>query len=475
MTAEEREKRRWHQRAKGRYNRWKRGRDQPFELLKPKPVAEGQAPTYAPAEANLLEAPETLPMLQAPADEEEGTTSLTVVDGDRSKLASQRGAESEALVAPRRGGADIDWEDPPMTPQEVTKRAVEEGWEHRQSAPLPPEFSDHISHHQSALLGYRGRLKGAEPSWALKEYIEMEHLGRRHKRKWKKGIKYPSPFSGYDPWHGFLPDAIDDGMATGIDRMATKILLGRMYFRHSCDAAGLQPGGFPDARRPEVLVIGRVNSGKSSLINAITRTNRIAEYADDGGSTRCFNWFRLGKGGVDVIDSPNYSSVKGAHFGALLKEFIATRKALRCVYICIDAQWGLQPEDWYFLSLLGTEGPKLVFVLTKADLKVPRRLAKVSTLVLQDIARLPNASKRLLITSAKDGRGMHEFRYDIARRSLLYAKQVMVARKRLKQREAARHAPPPPSLQDVVTKSVPRLLEEGVEQEEVVDDFQLQG
>jgi len=322
--------------------------------------------------------------------------------------------------------------------------AAEEGWQDEKwdnmgqttdmdtyTSLLPPSFLQ------------RRRETGAPA--AIKEHVEQHQLGKRTLRKWPKGEHRPKHFSGSDPAHNGMRDSADDGKTSTLGRLAVAVHSGFLRCRASCHPAGLrgQLGVWPLAERPEVAFIGCSNVGKSSLLNSITRTMKLAEAKDDPGVTRSINWYKCSRLPIDVIDLPGYGFAKGADYGNLLLDFVTTRKALRALYVLIDARCGLRPRDWEWLQLLGDAGPEKFFVLTKSDLVTPKDLAKVATIVLQDLQCVPRTSQRLLILSARNGTGMHDLRYHMAARAIAWEKQAQKNAERLEKKKKKKKARKP--------------------------------
>ncbi|CAE8638782.1 unnamed protein product, partial [Polarella glacialis] len=111
--------------------------------------------------------------------------------------------------------------------------------------------------------------------------------------------------------------------------------------------------------------------------------------------------------------------------------------ALRTLYVIVDSRTGLRPSDWRFLEALGSDGPEKVFIMTKCDLVIPRNLAKVATIVLEDIRCVPKASQRLIMISSRMGQGMHDLRSDLCARAVTWEKQA----KRRAERKAKEGGP----------------------------------
>ena len=77
-------------------------------------------------------------------------------------------------------------------------------------------------------------------------------------------------------------------------------------------AAG--PGQFPRERLPEVVLIGRSNVGKSSLINALARRT-VARTSAEPGKTRLANFYRVQQGHTPpffLVDLPGFGYARAS-------------------------------------------------------------------------------------------------------------------------------------------------------------------
>lgn len=319
---------------------------------------------------------------------------------------------------------------------ERVRLAAEEGWnEDRWDNLGQGMWGEELERELIPRTVYR-RFKAIEPPVAVKQYIEDCRLGKRKKRILKKAERRVVPFDGSDPVHNGKRYSEDDGRGSTLGRMAVAMHKGFLRHRATSFANGMlgRPGEFPLAERPEVAFIGASNVGKSSLLNAITRTQHLAEAHDENGVTRSINWYTSSRIPIDIIDLPGYGMAGGADFGELVASFIATRKALRTLYVLVDARSGLTPWDWRWLDSLGDMGPQKVFVMTKTDLVEPRSLAKVMTAVLEDMRSIPRTSDRIVGVSARMGKGLHDLRYDLCGRAVRWAAK---AKKRQTQKALA--------------------------------------
>ena len=62
----------------------------------------------------------------------------------------------------------------------------------------------------------------------------------------------------------------------------------------------------PNQQLPECCLIGRSNVGKSSIINAITKSKNLAKTSKTPGRTQSINIYEINKK-LNVVDLPGYA------------------------------------------------------------------------------------------------------------------------------------------------------------------------
>ena len=66
-----------------------------------------------------------------------------------------------------------------------------------------------------------------------------------------------------------------------------------------------QPEQFPNTHQAEILMVGKSNVGKSSLINALTNRKRLAYVGQRPGKTRLINFYEINDKLI-LVDVPGY-------------------------------------------------------------------------------------------------------------------------------------------------------------------------
>ncbi len=102
--------------------------------------------------------------------------------------------------------------------------------------------------------------------------------------------------------------------------------------------------GCPRDSRPEVALIGRSNSGKSSLLNGIAQ-ERVAMTSSTPGKTRLLNFFDAGPN-YRFVDMPGYGwSARGGEehhsWKPMIEGFLGARANLVGLLILLDVR-----RDW---------------------------------------------------------------------------------------------------------------------------------
>ena len=127
----------------------------------------------------------------------------------------------------------------------------------------------------------------------------------------------------------------------------------------------------PNSNLPECCFLGRSNVGKSSIINAITKTKNLASVSKKPGRTRSINLFEINNK-INIIDLPGYGYSKvSLHMREqlynLVNTYIHKRKNLKKIYLLIDSVVGIKNTDIDAIDIVSTSNINFSIVLTKID------------------------------------------------------------------------------------------------------------
>ena len=135
----------------------------------------------------------------------------------------------------------------------------------------------------------------------------------------------------------------------------------------------------PKRRLPEFAFIGRSNVGKSSLINSLCGSKKLAMTSATPGKTKVVNHFLINDSWY-LVDLPGYGYAKLDRKGreelaAVIRDYITQSQEMQLLFVLIDARHDIGQIDIDFLGELGEHGIPFALVMTKCDKLGPNALA----------------------------------------------------------------------------------------------------
>ena len=127
----------------------------------------------------------------------------------------------------------------------------------------------------------------------------------------------------------------------------------------------------PQDQLPEVLIVGKSNVGKSSLINTLCQRKSLAYTSSKPGHTRLLNYYNIDNK-FFLVDAPGYGYAKGGVdldrlFGAMMDEYFTDNPYLKLVLLLIDSRREFGENDTEILNYLIESKIPYFVVITKTD------------------------------------------------------------------------------------------------------------
>ena len=127
----------------------------------------------------------------------------------------------------------------------------------------------------------------------------------------------------------------------------------------------------PQDLKPEVLIVGKSNVGKSSLINALCQKKKLAFTSSKPGHTRLLNYYDI-DGKFYLVDAPGYGYAKGGLdldrlFASMMESYFDNNKELKLVLILLDARRDISADDQEIIDFVKDSGYPFFVVITKTD------------------------------------------------------------------------------------------------------------
>jgi len=128
---------------------------------------------------------------------------------------------------------------------------------------------------------------------------------------------------------------------------------------------------YPTDEKPEFLLVGRSNVGKSSFINTIINRKNFARTSATPGKTQTINFY-LVNDSFYLVDAPGYgyakiNKEKQKKFGLMMEDYLTNRKNLKQVFMLVDFRHKLSNDDIMMYNFLKYYKLPVTIVATKVD------------------------------------------------------------------------------------------------------------
>lgn len=160
---------------------------------------------------------------------------------------------------------------------------------------------------------------------------------------------------------------------------------------------------WPTTNIPEIVMSGRSNVGKSSLINSLVSRRALAYVGSRPGKTRFLNFYNLDDE-IMIVDAPGYGYAKRSkkeilNYGAIVDEYFSTRHNLKGCILVLDIRHLPSKQDIVMKKYMEALNLPYFAVLTKADKLTKQNQLKQRKLIAMAM-EMPEDS--LVIFSAED-------------------------------------------------------------------------
>lgn len=175
----------------------------------------------------------------------------------------------------------------------------------------------------------------------------------------------------------------------------------------------------PEPNLPEFAFIGRSNVGKSSLINMLSKNDKLAKTSNSPGKTQMINHFLMVStskpGAYDetkwyLVDLPGYGFAKISlrsrrRWEQMIENYLRKRENLVQIFVLIDSRHTPQKIDIDFLKNLKNWDIPFSLVFTKSDKETQSVVSKNIKLFLEEMRKTFQFLPQHFISSAVKGSG----------------------------------------------------------------------
>ena len=113
---------------------------------------------------------------------------------------------------------------------------------------------------------------------------------------------------------------------------------------------------YPTDNKPEFLLVGRSNVGKSSFINTLINRKNYARTSSSPGKTQTINFY-LVNDQFYLVDAPGYGfaklgKAKKKKFGLMMEDYLTNRENLKQVFMLVDFRHKPSSDDIMMYNFL---------------------------------------------------------------------------------------------------------------------------
>jgi len=128
---------------------------------------------------------------------------------------------------------------------------------------------------------------------------------------------------------------------------------------------------YPTDNKPEFLLVGRSNVGKSSFINTIINRKNFARISSNPGKTQTINFYLVNED-FYLVDAPGYGFARVGKeakkkFGLMMEEYLKERPTLKGVFMLVDFRHKPSKDDVQMYNFLKHYKIPVTVVATKSD------------------------------------------------------------------------------------------------------------
>ena len=137
------------------------------------------------------------------------------------------------------------------------------------------------------------------------------------------------------------------------------------------EISAIRRSQYPTDNKPEYLLVGRSNVGKSSFINTLINRKNYARTSATPGKTQTINFYLVNEA-FYLVDAPGYgfamvSKKKQKKFGLMMEDYIENRPNLKRVFMLIDFRHQPTNDDLMMYNFLKHYKIPVTIVATKTD------------------------------------------------------------------------------------------------------------
>ena len=171
------------------------------------------------------------------------------------------------------------------------------------------------------------------------------------------------------------------------------------------DTIAVRRSQYPNEGKPEFLLVGRSNVGKSSFINSLLNKKNLAKTSSRPGKTQTLNFY-LVNDNFYIVDVPGYGYASVNHeqqrkMGLMIEEYLEKREEMKRVFMLVDFRIKPTENDLLMYKFLKYYHIPVTIVVTKSD-KVSSSKKERNLKIIKDTLNLAVGDNCILFSSVNN-------------------------------------------------------------------------
>ena len=176
------------------------------------------------------------------------------------------------------------------------------------------------------------------------------------------------------------------------------------------EISAVKPAQYPKEGKPEIVLVGKSNVGKSSFINTMINRKKLARTSSEPGKTRQINFYNIDNN-FYFVDLPGYgyskmSKVEQEQVGKFIEEYLFNRQEIALIIFLVDIRHEPTSNDRLMYDYVMRSKLPFIVLANKADKIAPTKVKTYVTSIqkalnpIGDNIFLPFSSEKKIYSEA---------------------------------------------------------------------------
>ena len=144
------------------------------------------------------------------------------------------------------------------------------------------------------------------------------------------------------------------------------------------EISAVKPAQYPKQGKPEIVLVGKSNVGKSSFINCMINRKKLARTSSEPGKTRQINFYNMDNN-FYFVDLPGYgyskmSKQEQEQVGRFIEEYLFNRNEISLIIFLVDIRHDPTENDKLMYNYVIRSKLPFIVLANKADKIAPTKV-----------------------------------------------------------------------------------------------------